>query len=74
MHLFVHALDTIPKNYYIELEVCKGTKKWEYLTRNFKVNFNFKDDSPSVDRTLQIKKKKRSLHQKNRQEQYPYVV
>jgi hypothetical protein len=58
MHLFVHTLDTIPKNWYIELEVHRGTTDWEYLTHNFKVTFNFEDDAPSVDTTLQIIKNK----------------
>jgi hypothetical protein len=53
-HLFVHTLDTIPKNWYIELEVCRGTTDWEELTQNFKVTFSFEDDAPLIDSTLQV--------------------
>jgi hypothetical protein len=51
-------LDTIPKNWYLELEVHRGTTDWEDLTHNFKVTFKFEDDTPSVDTTLQIIKTK----------------
>jgi hypothetical protein len=40
-HLFVHTLDTIPKNWYLELEVHLETTDWEELTQNFKVTFSF---------------------------------
>jgi hypothetical protein len=53
-HLFVHALDTIPKNWYLELEVCKETTDWEELMHNFKVTFSFENDAPLVDSALQV--------------------
>jgi hypothetical protein len=53
-HLFIHTLDTIPKNWYLELEVHRETTDWEELTHNFKVTFSFEDDAPSVDTTLQV--------------------
>jgi hypothetical protein len=55
-HLFVHTLDTIPKNWYIELEVHRGTGDWEELTRNFKVTFSFENNNPLIDSTLQVLK------------------
>jgi hypothetical protein len=57
-HLFVHTLDTIPKNWYIELEVCRGITDWEELTCNFKVTFSFENDAPLVDTTMKMIKNK----------------
>jgi hypothetical protein len=51
-------LDTIPKNWYLELEVHRETTDWEELTHNFKVTFSFEDEAPSVDTTLQVIKDK----------------
>jgi hypothetical protein len=42
------------KNYYVYLEVRRGTIDWEYLTHNFKVTFKFEDDVPLVDIALQV--------------------
>lgn len=56
--MFVHTLDVIPKNWYIELEVHRETTDWEDLTHNFKVTFNFEDDAPLIDTALQIIKNK----------------
>jgi hypothetical protein len=52
MQLIVHTLDMILKNRYLELEVCRGIIYWEYLTRKFKVTFNFEDDALSIDIAL----------------------
>jgi len=30
-HRFIHMLDTIPKNWYLELEMCRETTEWEGL-------------------------------------------
>jgi hypothetical protein len=54
MHRFIHTLETVPRNWYLELEVCRGTTDWEELTQNFKVTFNFEVESPLVDATLQV--------------------
>jgi hypothetical protein len=54
MHLFIHTLDTILKNWYLEMEVHRETTYWEELTHNFKVTFSFEDDAPSVDTALQV--------------------
>jgi hypothetical protein len=51
-YLFIHTLDTIPKKWYLELEVCKETTNWEDLTLNFKVTFSFEYEAPSVDTNL----------------------
>jgi hypothetical protein len=52
MHLFIHTLDTILKNWYLEMEVRREITYWEALTHNFKVTFSFEDDAPSVDIAL----------------------
>jgi hypothetical protein len=57
-HLFIHTLDTIPNNEYLELEVRRETTDREELTHNLKVTFNFEDEAPSVDTTLQVIKNK----------------
>jgi hypothetical protein len=51
-------MDVISKNWYLEMEVRRVIIDWEYLTHNFKVNFNFEDDSPLEDTSLQIIKNK----------------
>jgi hypothetical protein len=52
--LFAHTLDTISKNWYMELEVRRETTNWEEFTHNFKVTFSFEDDAPLIDSTLQV--------------------
>jgi hypothetical protein len=32
-HRFIHTLDTIPKNWYLELEMHRDTTEWEYITQ-----------------------------------------
>jgi hypothetical protein len=51
----------------------RGTTDWEDLTHNFKVTFNFEDDAPSVDTTLQIIKNN-IFTSEDSMDQYPYVV
>jgi hypothetical protein len=53
-HLFLYTLETIPKNQYIELEVHRGTRYWEELTKNFKVTFSFESNNPLIDLQLQV--------------------
>ena len=53
MHRFIHTLDIIPKNRYLELEMHRETKNWDELTKRFKVKFTFEHKSPLVDVVLQ---------------------
>jgi hypothetical protein len=53
-HLFVHSLDTIMKNWYVELEVHRGTGYWEELTKKLRVTLNFQNNDPLVDSTLYV--------------------
>jgi len=48
------TLDTIPKNWYVELELRHGTKDWAEMIRHFVATFNFEDDSSPIDTALQI--------------------
>jgi hypothetical protein len=52
-HRFIHTLDTIPKNWYLELEMCRETTRWEELTQRFKITFTFEHESPSIYAVLQ---------------------
>jgi hypothetical protein len=31
MKNFIHTLETLPNNWYLELEMCRETTRWEYL-------------------------------------------
>jgi len=53
-HLFVHTLDTTPKNWYLELEVRGGTRDLEEFTRNFKVTFSVENNNLLIDSALQV--------------------
>jgi hypothetical protein len=53
-HRLIHLLEKVPKNWYLELEVCKGTIDWEELIQNCKVTFSFQVESPLVDATMQV--------------------
>jgi hypothetical protein len=53
MHIFIHTLDTILKNWYLELEMHRETTRWEELVQRFKVTFTFEHESPSIDAVLQ---------------------
>jgi hypothetical protein len=53
-HWFIHTLEMVPKNWYLELEVRRGTTNWEELTHNFKVTFNFEVESPLAVAALQV--------------------
>jgi hypothetical protein len=53
MHNFIHTLDMIPKNWYLELEMQRETANLDELTQRFKVTFTFEYESPLVDVALQ---------------------
>jgi hypothetical protein len=53
IHKFIHTLDMIPKNWYLEVEVHIETMDWDELTQRFKVTITFEDESPLVDATFQ---------------------
>lgn len=52
VHKFVTILNTIPKNWYVELELQDGTKDWAEMIRHFLATFSFEDESPAIDVVL----------------------
>jgi hypothetical protein len=58
MHRFIHMLDTIPKNWYLELEMRRETTEWGELVQRFKIMFTFEHESPFIHATLQAIQKK----------------
>jgi len=58
MHRCIHKLDTIPKNWYLELEMCRETMNWDELTRRFNIAFTFENESPLVDAALHVVRNK----------------
>lgn len=52
-HKFIHTLDTIPKNWYLELEMCKETTNWDQLIQRFNVTFIFEHESSLLDAALE---------------------
>lgn len=57
-HMFVHTLDTIPRNWYIQLELHRETITWEALTSNSIHTFSTYEDDLMVDTLLQLEKEK----------------
>jgi hypothetical protein len=51
-HYFIHTLEGIPTNWYIDQELRKGTATWTTLQHNFKVTFLSKHEKPNIDATL----------------------
>jgi hypothetical protein len=50
---FIHTLDTISKNRYLEMEMCRETTNWDAMTQRFKVTFTIEHEYPSIDAVLQ---------------------
>ena len=58
VHMFVHTLDTVPRNRHTKLELWRGTAGWESMTTKFKNNFNFEDECLTMDAILKAIKNK----------------
>ena len=54
VHLFVHILDTIPKNWYTETKLCRGTKTWCLMIDGFQLTFGFEFEYPDIDDSLEV--------------------
>src|SRR5277367_1396628 len=54
VHLFIHTLDTVPRNWYTETKLCRGTITWPHMIDSFILTFSFESDFPSIDHALQI--------------------
>jgi len=57
-HRFINTLDTIPNNWYLELEMFIEITYWDYITQIFQVTFAFQNDSPLINTMLQVIKQK----------------
>jgi hypothetical protein len=51
-HHFIHTLEGIPTNWYVDQELCRGTAEWTILKQNFIVTFSFEHDNPNMDLSL----------------------
>lgn len=54
VHLFIHTLDTAPKNWYTETKLCRGTKSWAMLTEGFQLTFGFESEYPKIEDALEV--------------------
>lgn len=48
------TLDTVPKNWYVKLELRRGTEDWGDMMKEFICTFNFEAETPTVDNALQV--------------------
>jgi hypothetical protein len=51
-HHFIHTLEGILENWYVDQEMHRGTTKWTTLQQNFVVTFSFEQENPNIDSTL----------------------
>jgi hypothetical protein len=57
VHNFINTLDTMPINWYIQLELHLTTSYWYGMTQKFVAIFLFESQYPSVDQALQVLRK-----------------
>ena len=58
VHLFIHTLDTVPRNWYTETELRKGTNTWPLMIDKFLLTFTFESEYLSIDQALGVIKAK----------------
>jgi hypothetical protein len=51
-HHFIHTLEGIPTNWYVDQELHKGTTNWTLLQQNFTFTFSFEHEKSNIDSTL----------------------
>ena len=49
VHLFIHTLDTVPRNWYTEIELRRGMITWPIMIDSFLITFTFESEYPSID-------------------------
>ena len=54
VHLFIHTLDTIPKNWYTEIELRRGTETWSTMIDGFQLAFGFEFEYLDIDDALEV--------------------
>ena len=52
VHLFIHTLDTTPKNWYTETKLCRGTESWSLHSEGLQLTFGFESEYPQVEDSL----------------------
>jgi hypothetical protein len=51
-HHFIHTLEGIPENWYVDYEMHIGTIEWTTLQQKIVVTFSFEHENPNIDSTL----------------------
>jgi hypothetical protein len=51
-HHFIHTLESIPTNWYVDQDLRRGTAEWTILQQNFIVTFSFEHENPNMDSKL----------------------
>ena len=54
VHRFIHTLDQIPKNWYTETELRRGTTTWPLMIDSFELTFTFESEYPSINQALDV--------------------
>ena len=50
----VHTLDSYPRHWYMEIELCHGTESWYTLREKIYLTFEYQSEHPLVDDSLEI--------------------
>ena len=58
VHLFIHTLDDMSKNWYIKTELRRGTVAWPLMVEGFQLTFKFESKYPEIDQALKVTKGK----------------
>jgi hypothetical protein len=53
-HHFIHTLQGILGNWYIDQDMGRGTTEWTTLQHNFVVTFSFKHENTNIDLALEM--------------------
>jgi hypothetical protein len=51
-HHFIHTLEGIPANWYIDQELRRGTTNSTVLQQKLLVTFSFEHENPNIESTL----------------------
>ena len=54
VHLFIHTLDTTPKNWYTKTELHRGAESWYLLTEGFQLTFGFEFEYHNIEDALGV--------------------
>ena len=49
VHMFIHTLDTTPKNWYTETYLRRGTESWSLLIEGFQITFGFESEYLEIE-------------------------